>query len=126
MAHARNQRRSNNLPEILLWRELRKHPGGHKFRRQHPFGNYVMDFAHLPSRLCIEVDGEAHARGDRPIRDERRDRILATAGFRTLRVPARHVLTNLDDVLTAILAACASPLHHRPAAGGPPPRAGEV
>ena len=124
---ARRERRTNNLPEILLWRELRKRPEGHKFRRHHPFGDYVMDFAHLPSRLCIEIDGEAHSRGDRPARDDRRDRTLAAAGFRTLRIPARDVLTNLEGVLTAILAArAASPLHHRASPGGPPPRSGEV
>jgi very-short-patch-repair endonuclease len=123
---ARRERRSNNLPEILLWRELRKRPGGFKFRRQHPFADYAMDFAHLPSRLCIEIDGEAHARGARPGRDERRDRELAAAGFRTLRIPASDLLSDLESVLTAILAACGQPLHHRAVPGGPPPRTGEV
>ena len=31
---AKVERRFGNLPEVLLWRELRKRPGGQKFRAQ--------------------------------------------------------------------------------------------
>jgi hypothetical protein len=45
-----------------------------------------------------------------------------------LRIPASYVLKDLDGAITAIVSACDAhvPLHHQPAAGGPPPRAGEV
>ncbi len=33
---ARALRRAMTLPEILLWRELRKRPAGLRFRHQHP------------------------------------------------------------------------------------------
>ena len=33
-----------SLPEVLLWRELKKRPSGLKFRRQHPYGHYILDF----------------------------------------------------------------------------------
>jgi hypothetical protein len=39
---AKRERRSGNLPEVLIWRELRKRPGGHKFRRQHPLSEIVL------------------------------------------------------------------------------------
>jgi len=125
---ARRERRSGNLPEVVLWRELRKRPDGFKFRRQHPLGAYSLDFACLEARLCVEVDGEHHARGDRPAADVARDHSVAERGFATLRIPAREVLAELSMVVTAIVAACRerAPLHHRPVAGGPPPRAGEV
>jgi len=42
--NARHLRRQMSLPEVLLWRELRKRPNGVKFRRQHPTGPYVLDF----------------------------------------------------------------------------------
>ena len=71
--NARRLRSEMSLPEVLLWRELRKRPGGFKFRRQYPEGRYVLDFACLEARLGIEVDGEAHDRGDRPRRDEVRN-----------------------------------------------------
>jgi len=125
---AKRERRSGNLPEVLLWRELRKRPGLLKFRRQHPLGNIVLDFVCLERRLAIEIDGEAHNRGDRPERDAQRDAHLASLGFQVLRIPARDVLAHLDDVISATLAACDArpPFHHQPSAGGPPPRSGEV
>ncbi|MEZ5694875.1 MAG: DUF559 domain-containing protein [Sphingomonadaceae bacterium] len=125
---AKKERRSGNLPEVLLWRELRKRPGGYKFRRQHPMGEFVLDFACLQQRLAIEVDGLAHDRGDRPLRDAKRDGWLKSRGFETIRLPAQYVLSETENAIRAIVAACDArqPLHHRTASGGPPPRGGEV
>jgi very-short-patch-repair endonuclease len=116
-----------SLPEVLLWQELREQPGGFRFRRQNPQIGYRLDFACLEARLAIEVDGAAHDHGDRPERDAVRDQRLAEIGFATLRIPAREVLRDLDAVITGIVTACRerAPLHHRPSAGGPPPRSGE-
>jgi very-short-patch-repair endonuclease len=111
-----------SLPEVLLWQELRKRPGGFKFRHQHPAGPFSLDFACLSARLAIEVDGEAHDRGANRSRDVARDEWLMAQGYRTLRIPAREVLGNLEGVLAHVVAQC-QPLH-RPS-GGPPPRAGE-
>ena len=119
---ARRLRRAMSLPEVLLWRELRKRPGGFRFRRQHPAGTYVLDFACLEAKLAIEVDGEAHGRGTNPVHDEARDEWLMAQGYRTMRIPAREVLSDLGAVVTHILAQC-QPLH-RPS-DGPPPRTGE-
>jgi len=42
---AKSLRRSLSLPEVLLWQELKKSAGGRlQFRKQHPFGPYVLDF----------------------------------------------------------------------------------
>ena len=113
------------LPEVLLWRELRKLQTGYKWRKQHPAGPYDLDFYCDRAKLCVEVDGEAHDRGDRPERDRKRDTWLATNGILTLRVPATNVLDNLDGVIVFISAAARerAPLHHP--SGGPPPRSGE-
>jgi len=119
---ARKLRRSMSLPEVLLLRELRKRPDGFRFRRQHPAGTYVLDFACLEAKLAIEVDGEAHGRGTNPVHDEARDEWLMAQGYRTMRIPAREVLSDLGAVGTYILAQC-QPLH-RPS-DGPPPRTGE-
>jgi very-short-patch-repair endonuclease len=104
---ARALRRAMTLPELLLWRQLRLRPGGWKFRRQHPSGPYVLDFYCDAAALAIEVDGAAHDMGGNPLRDEARDRWLAARGIRTLRIPAREVLADVEPVVTAILAACA-------------------
>ena len=47
----------------------------------------------------IELDGEAHNRGDRPMRDAVRDEWLAGQGLRVLRYPAGDVLSNLEGVV---------------------------
>ena len=126
VAKARALRRQMSLPEVLLWRELRKRPGGVRFRRQHPAGPFILDFACLAARLAIEVDGEVHGRAGNPARDEARDEWLAAQDFRTLRIPARAILDDVAAVILFILAHC-QPLHQpTPAASaGPPPRPGE-
>ena len=122
--NARNLRRRMTLPEVLLWRELRKRPSGLKFRRQHPTGPYVLDFFCGDARLAVEVDGEAHSRGDRPTRDEVRDRWLGAAGIATLRVATVDVLKDADAVVRWIVAEASArlPLHHPALPDGPPPR----
>jgi very-short-patch-repair endonuclease len=114
---ARELRKEMSLPEVLLWVQLQRHPGGHKFRKQVPQHPYTLDFACLNARLCIEVDGEAHNRGDQPKRDEIRDRVMAERGFRMLRLPAYEVLKNMEGCLVAIVKACDE---------ANPPRNGEV
>ncbi len=103
---ARALRKEMSLPEVLLWVQLQKRPGGHKFRKQVPQHPYTLDFACLQARLCIEVDGEAHNRGDQPQKDIVRDKIMAERGFRTMRLPAYEVLNNMDGCVMAIVEVC--------------------
>jgi phosphopantothenoylcysteine decarboxylase/phosphopantothenate--cysteine ligase len=91
-----------SLPEVLFWHELRKKPDGAQFRRQHPAGPYVLDFFCATANLAIEVDGEAHSRGDRPSRDVKRDEWLRLQGIHVLRIAAIEVLQNLEGVLQSI------------------------
>ena len=97
-------RREMTLPELILWEALKARPGGLRFRHQHPAGEYALDFFCPRWRLAIEVDGEAHERGDRPARDEARDAWVLAQGVRTLRVPAKDVLGELDAVVRYIVA----------------------
>ena len=121
---SRRLRRAMTLPEILLWQALQARPGGLKFRRQHPSGKYTMDFYCSDARLVIEVDGEAHSRGDQPSRDEGRDAWFAGRGLETMRIPAAAVLSDLDAVVRGVVAEARArlPLHHPAAPDGPPPR----
>src|ERR1700751_1415833 len=89
---AKALRAAMSLPEVLLWRELKRSAGdGPQFRRQHPVGPYVLDFYCARASLCVEVDGQAHGTDDRPERDERRDRFLERAGIHVVRVAAVSV-----------------------------------
>jgi very-short-patch-repair endonuclease len=127
---ARKLRSEMSLPEVTLWRELRKRPGGHKFRRQHPAGDYVLDFYCAKARLDIEVDGSVHDNAVAAERDRTRSTMLRAQGIATTRIPAQRVFEDLEAVVRRIVVICDErierlgvPLHH--AAHGPPPRAGE-
>ncbi|MDX3884553.1 MAG: endonuclease domain-containing protein [Sphingomonas sp.] len=121
---ARLLRRKMTLPEVILWQALRKRPDGLKFRRQHPAGGYILDFFCSDARLAIEIDGEAHSRAGRIMRDAARDEWLQAAGIRTLRIAATDVLRDSEAVMRMIVAEAGGrlPLHHPALPGGPPPR----
>ncbi len=131
---ARKLRSEMSLPEVLLWRELRKRPDGLKFRRQHPAGIYVLDFYCAAASLAIEVDGFAHDNERAAKADARRSEFLRSQHVATLRVPAKVILAEIDVAVARIVEVCRQraerlsgsrpvPLHHP--ADGPPPRAGE-
>ncbi len=122
---ARALRRKMTPPEVRLWQWLRTRPGGFKFRKQHPAGPYVFDFYCPAARLAVEVDGEAHSRGDRPERDLKRDAWCAEHGIRVMRIAAIDVMRDLDAVSRIIVNACGEEGADFPstAFGGPPPHA---
>jgi very-short-patch-repair endonuclease len=91
-----------NHAETRLWWELRRDRFGVRFRRQHPFKGYILDFACLPIRLAVEVDGSQHADS---ARDRRRDAVLQSDGWTIVRVWSWDVFWNTQGVLDAIGAA---------------------
>ena len=99
--------------ENKLWRHLRAHRlNGEKFRRQQPIGPYIVDFVHFGARLIVEADGGQH--NDAP-RDERRDEWLREQGFTVMRFWNNEIMSNLEGVLTTVMAAVAeSPLSPLP------------
>ena len=122
---ARRLRKEMTLPEVILWAELRKRPGGLKFRNQHPAGRYVVDFFCASAKLAVEIDGEVHGRGDQPDKDQVRDAWLNREGVQVIRIPAAAVLEDVAAVIAYIVASIApdQSLHHP--SDGPPPRSGE-
>jgi very-short-patch-repair endonuclease len=102
---ARQLRRNLSLPEVQLWQLLRTSPGGHRFRRQHPAGPFVLDFFCARANLAIEIDGFSHDIGDRPMRDEARDAWLRERRIDTLRIAAADVLRDAVEVADAIVQA---------------------
>ena len=101
---ARLQRNLRNAPtdaERLLWRRLKSRQiDGFKFRRQPPYGDYILDFVCLEHRIIVEVDGSQHL--DAAAYDEKRSRFLRAAGFKVLRFWNNDVLAELDGVLEVI------------------------
>ncbi len=98
---ARSLRKNMTLPEKLLWNELRdRQVRGCKFRRQHPIGNYVVDFCCIEKKLIIEIDGEVHdLKADR---DKIREDYLVGLGYRVVRVLAREIFQNMNSVILTL------------------------
>ncbi|MDP4538988.1 endonuclease domain-containing protein [Qipengyuania sp. DY56-A-20] len=109
LQRARKLRSTMSLPEVLLWNRLRGNPMGVKFRKQHPLGDYVIDFFRASKRIAVEIDGIAHDRGNRPMRDSSRDAWLRRQGVEVLRIPAAEVLRDVAAVADAVVRYCADP-----------------
>jgi len=87
--------------ELRLWQQLRrKQLGNFKFRRQHPFGDFILDFVCLEAMLAIEVDGGQHAASVGS--DGKRTEQLQRSGFRVLRFWNNDVLSDTDSVMQVI------------------------
>ena len=99
-------RRKMSLPEVLLWRLLRRKPAGIRFRDQHPIGDFVADFYCHQARTIIEIDGISHDMGNQPEFDEKRDEALKETGLRVIRIPARDVLADPEAVAESLVLAC--------------------
>ena len=83
---ARNLRHKQTEEEKELWRALRgRRFAGFKFRRQHPVGNYILDFYCADARLGIELDGSQHGLEVETLRDEKREKDLEKQDIETMR-----------------------------------------
>jgi very-short-patch-repair endonuclease len=98
--NARILRRAMTESERKLWSGLRSEQLGVKFRRQHPVGNYIADFACLAPKLIVELDGSQHQAQEGY--DARRDAFLRGQGFDLLRFGSNEPFIQFDGVLQAI------------------------
>jgi very-short-patch-repair endonuclease len=96
---ARRLRRDATEVERRLWQALRALPG-HRFRRQHPIGPYIVDFACPGTKLAIELDGGQHAL--REAEDAARTDELARRDYRLIRFWNNEVIHNVAGVLETI------------------------
>ena len=97
---ARRLRRAPTLAEQRLWPALRGAALGARFRRQHPIGPYVADFACVERKLIVELDGGVHTL--RPVEDQLRTEAMERMGWQVLRLPNEFVLGDLSAALSLI------------------------
>jgi very-short-patch-repair endonuclease len=99
------QLRKNMTPtERILWKELRNRKiFKSKFRRQHPVGNFIVDFYCHEFKLVIEVDGEIHLDEIIMAHDAGRSQMLENLGLTVLRFSNEEVYTELEYVKKEIL-----------------------
>jgi len=110
---ARKLRKSSTDAERRLWYRLRgARLDGCKFRRQHPIGPFVADFACIERRLVVELDGGQHIELAR--RDAARSEYLRLRGWRVVRFWDNETLDDTDAVVECILESLVEPLHPDP------------
>ncbi len=98
---ARRLRQNQTDAEKIVWQQLRSRQlAGCKFRRQHPLGNYIVDFICLDRKLIIELDGSQHM--ETLEYDEKRSNFLQQEGFVILRFWNNQVFEELETVLAVI------------------------
>ena len=100
----RKKLRKNLTPaEARLWTYLQaKKLSGRKFRRQHSFGPYILDFFCASETLAVELDGQSH---DGPIaaqHDAERTAYLAEHGIEIIRFENKTVFEMPEALLNRI------------------------
>jgi very-short-patch-repair endonuclease len=124
LAKAREMRKKATTAEKLLWSLLRdRQLHNAKFRRQHPLGNYILDFYCHESRLAVELDGGGHAEPEQQELDRKRTEWLNEQGITVLRFWNNEVMENTSGVLERIAEVLASHLNPHPSFGHPLPNA---
>jgi very-short-patch-repair endonuclease len=100
-------RREPTPAELSLWQLVRNgRLTGYKFRRQHPFGPYILDFYCAAARLVIELDGDSHASPEGKQADAKREQYLKVRGIETIRLWNTEITDNPDGVLNLIADVC--------------------
>lgn len=105
---AKELRREQTVAEEKLWTHVRNRAlMGHKFRRQYPIENFIVDLCCPDKKLMIEVHGPTHE--GREDYDRERAKRLSEMGYRVLRFKNEDVLLNIDGVLETIVRELSSP-----------------
>ena len=92
------------VAERALWSVLNdRQLDGYRFRRQHPMGDFILDFFCPAARLIVEVDGESHVQRNEYDR-LRTQWLAAQKDCHVLRFGNDAVLSDLDGVREAIRA----------------------
>ncbi len=97
---AKEMRKNPTPAEAKLWDIVRNKKLGHKFRRQQPIGQFIVDFVCIEQKLIIEVDGEIH--NSRKEYDEGRTYMLEDIGYRVIRFSNDAVLNSTLKVVEKI------------------------
>ncbi|HMI79679.1 MAG TPA: DUF559 domain-containing protein, partial [Ferruginibacter sp.] len=101
--NARYLRKVHTGAEKKLWEALRNSQLCNlKFRRQHAFDNYILDFYCHKMKLAIEVDGGVHNDPEVAAYDEARTKNLNENGITVLRFSNNEIENKIKEVLRKI------------------------
>jgi very-short-patch-repair endonuclease len=100
---ARVLRKSPTIAEDKLWQFVRgRKMLGKKFRRQHPFEEFILDFYCHECKLVIEIDGDYHLSKEQTAYDANRTAFLNEQGLSVLRFTNRQVMAEIDTVIRKV------------------------
>lgn len=101
---ARELRKKQTEPELLLWQRIRKKQILNvTFNRQKTIYKYILDFYSHKAKLAIEIDGLQHTEIEQVEDDKVRDNILLCSyNIKTIRFSNDEVYDYLDDVVKQI------------------------
>jgi len=101
---SRQLRKDQTNAEATLWNLLRNRQLANcKFRRQHPFPPYILDFYCAEKKLVVELDGGHHL--EQEVYDKQRTEFLELHGLKVLRFWNDEIFNKQSDVLEKILKA---------------------
>ncbi len=96
-------RKTETPMEKKLWKYLRNRQlDGYKFRQQHGYGPFVLDFYCPSLRLCIELDGGIHDEMRVKEKDIDRTVFLNDNRIHVLRFRNEEVEEDIEKVLNRI------------------------
>ena len=99
-AFAQILRETETSQEKKLWAYLSNRPKGYKFRRQHPFKFYVVDFYCHRERLVIELDGRHHKFNVEYDKD--RTKIIEEYGLNVVRFENSEIDDDFEETIRKI------------------------
>jgi imidazole glycerol-phosphate synthase subunit HisF len=99
---ARELRNRSTHAEDILWGYLKTKPHNIKFRRQHPYSIFILDFYCHSLKLVLEVDGSIHNKDEVKANDKQRQELLEADGLVFLRFSNEDVIIKLEKVIQSI------------------------
>jgi very-short-patch-repair endonuclease len=101
--NARRMRKEPTEAEEKLWQVIRNRKlAGFKFRRQHPFEGFIIDFYCEETKLGLEVDGKIHLQVEQLQYDQEREAYLNEFGIEIMRFTNDEVESNVFTVARMI------------------------
>ena len=94
-----------SYPEKCFKRLLERNEIDKKYLiyREYSVFPFFIDFAFIDIKLAVEIDGSQHLKDDRKLKDDEKDALLLSKGWRIFRVTAYEVIHNQDKVLFSLL-----------------------
>ena len=95
------KRNEPSYPEKMFIEFIEKYEYDKNYliEREYPVFPFFIDFAFLPIKLAVEIDGSQHERDkERVLKDEEKNKVLINNGWKVLRITENLIKTDWDEV----------------------------